>query len=214
MSRNSFEPRERVVTASDGTKIHFRPWDGDDYLHAFVRGDPDDPDKDKFCLNVYVSAPDQKESVYYAALSRCSASAWEQFVDKFLADVKYRKTLLIKGDGWDGAVEKPKSVVHPKCASAIARIEHTREQKLNFRIFADLKTFGQDAFSRKKSAELEEIVGGENVAVIKADERMSDERLYTSALKWCARGLSPNHAVRKVLTDKEISDNARSGYRR
>lgn len=214
MSRNYFEPQSRTVVAGDGTKIRFSPWDGDDYLHAFVRGNPDDPDRNKFCLNVYVTAPDRKESVYYAALSRCSASAWEQFVDKFLSDNKYRKTLLIDGDGWDGVIEKPKADVHPKCAAAIARIEKMKESRLNFRIFADLKTFGQDAFSRKKIPELEVVIGGENVAMIKSDERMADERLYASALKWCARGLSSNHSIRKVLTDKEISENARGGYRK
>ncbi len=213
MSRHNFEPKKKTMRAEDGTEIKFCPWDADDYLHAFVKGDPNDPDRDKFCLNVYVVTPNKEESAYYAALSRCSQSAWVQFIEKFVSDPKYRQKFLIEGKGWDGTIKQEKTDIHPKCASAIAQIEKTKESKLKFHIFANLKTFGQDAFSRKKTPELEELLGEKKVTEIKADERMEDDKLYAAALKWCARGLSPNHAVRKVLTDQEVAQNAR-GHRK
>ncbi len=210
MSNHDYEPRPRTVYAPDGTEIQFRPWDGDDYLYAFYKGgDPNDPDKDKFCLNVYTISPDKKESTYYAALGGCTESIWVQFQDKFLAHPKFRKKYLIDGEGWDGEVVREKTDIHPKCASAIARLEKTKESKLNFRMFAALRTFGFDSFSRKKAPELEKFLGEDKVAQIKSDERMKEPSLYASALKWCARGLSPNHAIRKVLTDAEVAQNAR-----
>ena len=97
-----------------------------------------------------------------------------------------------------------KPAVDPRCVEAIRKIEEASEDSLRFRDFAQLKTYGQDSFSRQKAPELEALVG---TIASEAILRDAGDELYPSALKWCARGLSASHAVRKVLVDKEIGEN-------
>ena len=206
MSKHRFEPKRRVME-QNGVKVTFRPYEADDYLHAFVKGDPDDPDADKWNMDIYVEY-DGKETWYHYAVEDISASKYEQFVTKFLTNPSCRKELLVDGDNWAGVFRIEKKMIHPRCEGLVRKIESMKEEKLRFRDFASLKTFGQDGYSRKKIPELEEFLGEEKVWKIKEDERMEDEALYVSALRWMARGLSPNHAIRKVMTDREIAENA------
>ena len=213
MGKRHFEAHKKTYHA-DGADILFRPWDEDDYFVLYKSGSSDDPLLQTDNVDVIIKwTEENKESFYRKCFDSISDSKYTQFVEKFLADATYRKNFLLNGAGWEGTVKaKEKPPIHPKCTSAIKRIEKAKESKLKFKDFAQLKTYGRDSFSRKKVPELEELVGEAVTQEIKTDARMEDEKLYASALKWCARGLSPQHAVRKVMTDKEISENSRGKY--
>ena len=210
MPRRDFVARDKKFDV-DGVEVWFHPWDDDDYFCAFKSSDFDDSELETENVDVFVRGSNFRAS-YYKQFQKLSDSAYTQFIEKFLADFQYRCNFLTDGENWTGELKvlgEEKPLIHPKCASEIKRIENTQDDRLKFRDFANLKTFGMDFFSRKKIPELEKILDESQVVVIKSDARMSDTTLYTSALKWCARGLSANHAVRKVMTDKEISDNSR-----
>lgn len=74
-----------------------------------------------------------------------------KFIDKFLADKEYRKQYFVDGEHWDGCIapkKSEKSPVNPRCASAINRLISKSMNKLKFKDFAALKTYGMDGYSR------------------------------------------------------------------
>ncbi len=218
MSKKHFEAQKKVYHIGD-VEVEFRPWTEEYYFLQRKGGVPDDPLLQTDNVDIVVRWKDEQdvESFYVKSFEKLSDSKYTQFIEKFLVDPKYRDTYLVGGENWPGVLKlqgEEKPAVHPKCASSIKKIENTREQKLRFQDFAQLKTYGLDSFSRKKIPELEALVGADAIAEIKMDSRMEDDKLYSTALKWCARGLSPQHAVRKVMTDKEISENSRGHFLR
>ena len=104
--------------------------------------------------------------------------------------------------------------VSETCAALIAEFSAVPEKK--FKDYARLKTGGTDAHSSKNL---------ESAAAETPDARLFEEtvRKYlanpadaNSAARWYCRGLSLEDAIRKALTDREISDNAvryRCGHR-
>ena len=135
-----------------------------------------------------------------------------KFIDKFLADKEYRKQYFVNGKEWEDVIlPKEKSSVNPRCASAIRQLNERKENKLKFKDFANLKTYGMDGFSRMKEDKLKELIGEEAVKKV-ISELADDVKMQNSAYKWIARGLRPNLAIRKVKIDAEISANAHSRY--
>ena len=96
---------------------------------------------------------------------------------------------------------------HPDCNETILRLNTS--EKIKFADFTGLKTFGIDSYSQMGEAELQQCI----------EDRFSKETLewaikvlagaeYSyrlSALKWMARGLNPDLALKKVSVDKELS---------
>lgn len=74
----------------------------------------------------------------------------------------------------------------------------------SFKSFAQLKTGGMDAFSRKRLGELQK-EAGEKVSSIVQKEFPKTPTHQASALRWMLRGLATDLAVRKVQVDVEIS---------
>ncbi|WP_094227622.1 ribonuclease HI family protein [Methanolobus psychrotolerans] len=73
-----------------------------------------------------------------------------------------------------------------------------------FKSFAQLKTGGMDAFSRKRLDELQKEVG-EKASVIVQKEFPDNVSHQASVLRWMLRGLAMDLAIRKVKVDIEIS---------
>ncbi len=99
--------------------------------------------------------------------------------------------------------------VHSACASAI--IDFAMFGSRSFKSYAALKTGGVDAWSRKGLDALIEAVqnGAKVYECIK--EYLPSEKEAISALRWCARGLPVKDSIRKILVDKEISENCIRG---
>lgn len=134
-----------------------------------------------------------------------------KFIDKFLADKEYRRQYFVSGNEWEDVIllkEKTKSPINHRCASAIKLLNERKENKLKFKDFANLKTYGIDSFSRLKIDKLKEIIGEEIVQKVNK-ELPNDESMQLTACRWIARGLKFNLAIRKVKTDAEISANAK-----
>jgi len=99
----------------------------------------------------------------------------------------------------------------PGCDGAIARLIKRGPKKARFGDFARLRS-GRDRFSSMRTADLEGTVG-EAVSLLdaciqaRAQELPAAER--DKALRWMARGLPADMALRKVLVDLEISSKAR-----
>lgn len=94
--------------------------------------------------------------------------------------------------------------VHESCARAI--LDFYRENKHSFRSYVALKTGGIDAWSRKKADFIEERAGTEVLRY--ARDFFGDEKQALSCAKWRCRGLALEDAVRKVLVDAEVTENA------
>lgn len=90
------------------------------------------------------------------------------------------------------------------CASAI--INFLNADNKNFRSYASLKTGGLDYWSGKRRLELIEAAGQE--AWQEAMYTLRDEKSAETCLRWVCRGLSVKDGIRKVLVDREISENA------
>lgn len=73
-----------------------------------------------------------------------------------------------------------------------------------------LKTGGHDSFSRMKREQLMELLAPSVVEIVQKEEM--EEKMTLSCLRWIARGLEVQKAIRKVKTDKEIENNARGKW--
>lgn len=99
--------------------------------------------------------------------------------------------------------------VDKRCIAAIHRLNKQKMGKLKFKDFAALKTFGIDKFSRAKLEILLEALPPEAMQAVEAGFPEDDsEKERISALRWMARGLEADRAIRKVKTDCEIRNNA------
>lgn len=130
---------------------------------------------------------------------------YNHFVKKFLTDSKYRTKFVYEGE-WNGTIEfEAPSGVNKECEEAIRRLNGRNSKKLNFKDFASLKTYGTDSFSRMKLDKLLEVVSKDDVDAI--ETTFDDEKVQLTALRWIARGLKTELAIRKIKTDLEIRNN-------
>lgn len=139
---------------------------------------------------------------------KVTSIAYNKFVQKFLEDESYREQYHTDGEKWSGTIAFTSSTgVNQKCENQIRRLNGKNVNKLNFKDFAGLKTFGLDSYSRMKLDKLVEIVPQSDVNVVQ--QEFQEEKHVISTLRWTARGLKTTHAVRKVKTDLEIQKNMR-----
>lgn len=140
---------------------------------------------------------------------KVSSVSYNKFVQKFLEDPAYREEFYSDGERWTGVIAfKTEKGVNQKCLHQIQRINSKNANKLNFKDFANLKSFGLDGFSRMKYEKLAEIVEDKDVKMVE-QTFPDDEKLVVNTLRWAARGLTVGHAIRKVKTDLEIQANMR-----
>lgn len=76
-----------------------------------------------------------------------------------------------------------------------------------FKAFAGLKVGGQDDCSRLKLALLQEMAGTTCTSMI-SQAFKEDTTAQAVALRWAARGLAVQHAIRKVEVDRELAQRA------
>ena len=105
---------------------------------------------------------------------------------------KKEKGLLEVGEG-----------ANEKCKKAISKFK--KKCKPRFRDFVELKSFGQDKYSRLKEDKLKEILGEDVCREIR--EKVNAPEGYMPALKWAARGLSAEDAAHKANVDLDVSRN-------
>lgn len=92
-------------------------------------------------------------------------------------------------------------------ARTVQEVEDRPMEMLRFRDFARLRS-GRDRFSAMRLPELQATVGpsAETLAALAAEFPAQADQ--AKVLRWMARGLSPDKAMRKVATDIEIAQNA------
>lgn len=100
------------------------------------------------------------------------------------------------------AFAKERGIKEP-CARAI-RDFYASEKK--FSDYLDLKSFGQDKFSRIRKGDIEELCEKETVGTVL--QYLPDREDTWKALRWYLRGLALEDAIRKVLVDSSVTDNA------
>lgn len=83
--------------------------------------------------------------------------------------------------------------------------EFYRNGSKSFGAFLKIKVHGTDKWSRKKLDELIELVGKDVYISLSANLNADQVK---AAMKWYCRGLALNDAIRKVLVDDEVSQNA------
>ena len=139
-------------------------------------------------------------------------NAYNSFIKEFLTDPASRKEFETEDGGtWSGRMDFVTATgVNKKCYDAISRLNKAKPNKLKFKFFAELKTYGMDRFSRMKKEKLVELLPENEVAY--AEQAFEEEKAQLTCLRWMARGLEPELSVRKVKTDLEIQNNM--GYRR
>ena len=189
----------RIIFSESESAALYAYKDGEDYYLALN-------------IRVMKTHEDGKERLYGSYFrnfeKQPNISHITKFIDKFLADKEYREQYHVDGEHWAGCIapkKDEKSLVNPRCAAAIKRISSRSMNKLKFKDFAALKTYGMDGFSRMKEDKLKECIGPEAFSTIDA---ALDNDLKLSAYRCVARGLKPDYAIRKVKTDAEIAANA------
>lgn len=96
-------------------------------------------------------------------------------------------------------------LVNPACAKAICAFY--RNDRKRFRDYIDLRTEGQDFWSRKKKEYImNEREYPEDVWHLICDNFI-DAKYQMMCLRWCARGLTIDDAIKKVKVDIEVSEN-------
>jgi hypothetical protein len=89
--------------------------------------------------------------------------------------------------------------IHPQCAKAIERIIQMKNPQ--FPDFVSLKTYGNDLYSSMGWDQLQLYINEKTVTVV---EQFEDEANILSALRWTARGLPVQLAIRKVRADYSL----------
>ena len=102
----------------------------------------------------------------------------------------------------DNSLENPVIMLHPKCGEMIATFNRMSPEELKKASLRKLKTFGLDGYSKMSEKNLEARIPVGIVESLKKDPMLVGTD-YVQALRWVARGLSPDLAVRKILSDLE-----------
>lgn len=96
--------------------------------------------------------------------------------------------------------------VHNQCAKAIMEFSVLEPPK--FASYLSLKTGGIDFWSRKTADTILASDPQKDAICNIINDNLSEEKDRKTAVRWYARGLRLEDAIRKVLVDKEISENA------
>ena len=133
-----------------------------------------------------------------------NSNVYNKFIKRFLTDIAFRNALAHEGEEWTGIIEyTSKKGINIKCEKAIHNLNKQKNPK--FKDFSQLKTYGMDSFSRMKAEKAIEIIGESKYQQLKTE--FDDDKVLLNAMRWTARGLKPDLAVRKVKTDLEIQKN-------
>ncbi|WP_279146672.1 MULTISPECIES: ribonuclease HI family protein [Clostridium] len=101
--------------------------------------------------------------------------------------------------------------VNEECGKEINQLIQLKD-KTKFKDYAKLKTHGIDNYSRKKTEELYKIIevrfGPNTVQWLKNILGEEGNNYSKSILKWVARGLTPDLALKKASVDAEVTANA------
>lgn len=95
--------------------------------------------------------------------------------------------------------------INPRCEKAIRLFRKKRNPR--FKDFMELKSYGQDKYSRLKEEGLVLTLGEDVCEEIRG--KVNEPEGYLPALRWAARGLSAEDASRKANVDLEVSANCR-----
>lgn len=192
----------------DNIQVQFKE-DEDAAFYAFKDGD-----EYFLCVKVLIHELDENGKKQFIGRyfrefkSKVTSVSYNKFVQQFLENPEYREEFHTNGKKWNGIIPfQSKKGVNQKCENQIKRLNQTDMGKLKFRDFAGLKTYGIDGFSRVKYEKLAELVEDKDVKTI--EQSFDDEKLVVNTLRWVARGLIIEHAIRKVKTDLEIQQNMR-----
>lgn len=136
---------------------------------------------------------------------------YNNFVKKFLREPSYRHKYRETGN-WQGVVisyTREGKPINPVCQQMIQQLNSTPKNKLRFKDFMRLKTGGRDHFSALKEEVLKRLVADPAYTQAKQESqnRHWDQKDFEVCLRWIARGLNTNLAIRKVNVDKEIEMN-------
>jgi hypothetical protein len=130
--------------------------------------------------------------------------SFNSFIKLFLTDPVYRNSLekdenFEKESIWmiDYQAENG---VSKSCFKSIQRLNKSNPESLKFKDFVKLNTGGLDKFSKMKEQDLIERIRDEDIKAIEK-ELSASETGRMKALRWVARGLRVDLAIRKVNTD-------------
>lgn len=135
-----------------------------------------------------------------------SSNSINSFIKNILENPDFRKEYLSEGEGFNGVISySNENGVNKKCQEAIKNFYNKKSSKRVFKDYLNLKTYGIDKFSRMKIDKLEGLLTEKDIKLAKL--AFDDEKLVSSTLKWCCRGLLIDDAIRKVKTDLEVANN-------
>lgn len=89
--------------------------------------------------------------------------------------------------------------IHPQCSLAIQQL--LRMKNPQFADFVALSTYGKDKYSAMGWEELSQYIDEETVVIV---EQFEEESNILSALRWVARGLPVQYAIRKARADHSM----------
>ncbi len=98
--------------------------------------------------------------------------------------------------------------LHRGCSIRIEILNSEKKNKNKFNDYVILKTGGQDAFSRMTAKKASEIIGSDDAFKKCLKIYDGDEKRAIRALRWYMRGLNLKDAVRKIVTDDQVAENA------
>lgn len=203
MSKRCWQFRKQKYEIN-GKVFQFVEADEDVYFYAFKDGDD-------FAFIMFVTVLDKDTGTLLATYERCwetcNSAHISAFVGKFMRDAEYRKQFQTFGEPVEDTLDITKSgeIVNPQCKRQIERLNKMSGKQLRFSDFAKLKTYGMDKVSRVKEDVLEKELNSDDVALARV--QLPPDKVVV-AMRWMKRGLRVDLAIRKVLTDMEISQNA------
>jgi hypothetical protein len=127
------------------------------------------------------------------------------FIQRFLSSKAYRNKLNHTGE-WDGNYKVLSSLgIHDNCLRQIAYINTIDKPSQNDLL--ELRTHGRDSFSTKRKEELLLSLPVHQIRVIQQEfsREVDSEKSMLSALRWLARGLRADSAIKKVRADREYA---------
>lgn len=99
---------------------------------------------------------------------------------------------------------------NPECEKQINNIL-AKGESAKFKDYANLKTGGCDSYSKASEGMLKSHVksryGAEAMEWILVSTMDAHKDYYLNSLRWCARGLTPPQALKKVSVDMEVAAN-------
>jgi len=200
------ESESKIIIEKESITIIFQDLTSEDDILDMLK------DGDELTYDIKILVYNQNEKIAQYRLEydwSIGTARFHHFVSKFLINPDYRRQFIIEGE-WEEKLEYTTPTgyrINPICRKGIDEINRMKNTQLRFKHFANLKTGGVDGFSRLKFETLHKMIPQRIIDQIKTEEM--DESMTLNCLRWIARGLRPQRAIRKVKTDAEIRNNIR-----